>query len=244
MEKKSKSAGKTGMGSAWSRQGWGVKFSHGSAARTAAVVPASEEPSESETRAVAVLGGGVADKGLAGLAEGALSALGKEGGVVTESGMARVAAAVKFLAVLLGGGRCGAAMKASGLTWAEANTFMAVSEDFKAMYEAARVGQKRAMGTRVLDAAYELAVDGEDVYDRDGKVVGRRKSEKMLDRLLVLDGKEFTKGGPAFVAGLKGGGEAGAGTITLNFHFDGKREGGDSVKETITVDGGAVASGR
>lgn len=176
---------------------------------------AAVDLSEGEIDAVAALGG--SSRGVEELANGALSAIAKEDGVVTERGLRRVKGAVKFLAELLGGGRHREAMNASGLTWAQVNSFMLVSPEFDRMYQTAKGGMKQAMGAKVLDTAFEMATEGEPVYDRKtGEQVGVKRSEKMLDRLLTLSGREFRKEPGNSRTPLEGGG------ITLNFHFDGK----------------------
>lgn len=87
------------------------------------------------------------------------------------------------------------------------------------------------MGMTVLDTAFELATEGEAVYNKMGEEVGKKRSEKMLDRLMVLAGKEFQKDAckNAAIDAGKGGG------ITLNFHFDGKKN-GVTVGQVETVD--------
>ena len=108
---------------------------------------------------------------------------------------------------------------------------MAVSPQFERMYQMAKAGMKRKMGAEVLDTAYELATEGEEQYGKDGEDLGyKKKSEKMLDRLLVMSGREFCRDGGGRVAG---GGDSPGGGITLNFHFDGK--GKPAVTETVDV---------
>jgi hypothetical protein len=137
---------------------------------------------------------------------------------------------VKFLGGLLAGKKHKEAMKDSGLIWAQISSFMLASEEFSEMYKIARGQMKHTMGMTVLETAFELATEGEDIY-KNGEVVGKKRSEKMLDRLMVLAGKEFQKESSKSVAvdAGKGGG------ITLNFHFDGKKN-GVAVGQVETVD--------
>lgn len=161
---------------------------------------------------------GYSDAGLEELATKSFKMLGMENGELTPRGLNRVRGAIKFLCALLGGKRHKDALKESGLTWAQVSAFTMASEEFNAVYQTARGKMKMAMGMSVLDTAFELATEGDDFYFK-GEVVGKKKSEKMLDRLMVLAGKEFSKdvGKNAKSEGSGNGG------ITLNFHFDGKK---------------------
>ena len=194
---------------------WRERNGRSAKAKTESLDLAPVELGEGEVDAVSALGckaGGVEE-----LANGILAPIGQEDGVVTERGLRRVRSAVKFLAELLGGKKHRDAMAASGLTWAQVNSFALVCPEFERMYQTAKGGMKQAMGAVVLDTAFEMATEGEPVYDkRTGEQVGVKKSEKMLDRLLTLSGREFRKEPGNSKTSLEGGG------ITLNFHFDGK----------------------
>lgn len=194
---------------------WRERNGRSAQRKTEALDLAPIELGEGEVDAVSALGckaGGVEE-----LANGIFAPIGQEDGVVTERGLRRVRSAVKFLAELLGGKKHRDAMAASGLTWAQVNSFALVCPDFERMYQTAKGGMKQAMGAVVLDTAFEMATEGEPVYNkRTGEQVGVKKSEKMLDRLLTLSGREFRKEPGNSKTSLEGGG------ITLNFHFDGK----------------------
>jgi hypothetical protein len=178
--------------------------------------------SDVETDAVMVAVGSLGYKvnGIEELATGALKAIGTENGELTERGLNRVRGAVKFLGGLIAGKKHKDALRDSGLVWAQVSAFTLASEEFCAMYNAARKNMKMSMGMSVLDAAFEIATEGTDVYYK-GEVVGKKRSEKMLDRLMVLAGKEFSKESGKKVEG----GSSNGGGITLNFHFDGKKNG-------------------
>lgn len=193
---------------------WRERNGRSAKRKTESLELAPVELGEGEVDAVSALGckaGGVEE-----LANGIFAPIGQENGVVTERGLRRVRSAVKFLAELLGGKKHRDAMAASGLTWAQINSFTLVCPEFDRMYQTAKGGMKQAMGAAVLDTAFELATVGEIVHDKDGNAVGVKKSEKMLDRLLTLSGREFRKEPGNSKTSLEGGG------ITLNFHFDGK----------------------
>lgn len=170
---------------------------------------------------------GLAAKGIDDLAEGAFKAIASENGEVTDRGRRRVACAVKFIGGLLGGKKHKNALEESGMVWSQVSSFILACPEFERMYNIARGQMKMAMGMTVLDAAFEMATEGSDVYYK-GTVVGKKKSEKMLDKLLTLSGKEFSKEG-------KGGNNSieGVGGITLNFHFDGKKQ--NAKVETVDV---------
>ena len=195
------------------------------ATRTARAEVGAVDVTESEVDAVSILGGG-GGGGVEALAAGPLNAIAAENGEITERGMARVRGVVKFLSGLLNGMRHKAALESSGLIWAQVNVFMMASPEFAEMYERARSGMKRAMGSAVLDTAFDLATEGEVARDKDGIPLGyRKKSEKMLDRMLALSGAEFRKDG----GGGQSGGVAEGSGITLNLHFDGKGRPGAEV---------------
>ena len=176
---------------------WRERNGRSAQRKTEALNLAPVELGEGEVDAVSALGCGTG--GIEDLANGPLAPIGRENGEVTERGLRRVRGAVKFLAELLGGRKHRDAMEASGLTWAQVNSFALVCPEFERMYQTAKGGMKQAM------------------YDRKtGEQVGVKKSEKMLDRLLTLSGREFRKEPGNSKTSLEGGG------ITLNFHFDGK----------------------
>jgi len=194
---------------------WRERNGRSAQRKTEALDLAPVELGEGEVDAVSALGCGTG--GIEDLANGPLAPIGRENGEVTERGLRRVRSAVKFLAELLGGRKHRDAMEASGLTWAQVNSFALVCPEFERMYQTAKGGMKQAMGAVVLDTAFEMATEGEPVYDRKtGDQIGVKKSEKMLDRLLTLSGREFRKEPGNSKTSLEGGG------ITLNFHFDGK----------------------
>ena len=184
---------------------------------------------EAESVLVAANSLGITDGDVSALARGAFKEIGMENGEVTKRGMVRVQCAVKFLSGLFGGKKHKEAMKDSGLTWAQVSAFNFACPEFEKVYHSARGQMKVAMGMSVLDTAFELATEGAEVYNKDGESLGyKKRSEKMLDRLLTLAGKEFSKeaGKPQNEAGNGGG-------IVLNFHFDGKKT--SSNVETINV---------
>lgn len=140
-----------------------------------------------------------------------------EGYGTTKQGLNRARCAVKFLGLLLEGRRHGEAMAEAGLTWGLVTAFRFACPGFADVYAAARGAMKEAMGAKVLETAYDLATEGAEVRGKDGEVVGKKKSEKMLDRLLVMSGKEFRKDKGAAAAGAPG--RPGQ---TLIFQFGGK----------------------
>lgn len=194
------------------------------------IAPVAIEDAETDAVLVAVGSLGHGCKGIEELARGALKAIGMENGELTERGLNRVKGAVKFLGGLLAGKKHKEAMKDSGLIWAQIASFMLACDEFDEMYKIARGKMKYAMGMTVLETAFELATEGEDIY-KNGEKVGKKRSEKMLDRLMVLAGKEFSKDSGKSVAVDTGKG----GGITLNFHFDGKKN-GVAVGQVETVD--------
>lgn len=170
---------------------------------------------------------GFVDKSVDDITAGALNALATENGEITERGRNRVRAAIKFVSLLLGGKKHKEALKESGLEWAQVTAFVLSCPAFEQIYNVARKHMKMSMGYNILDTAYEMATEGSDVYYK-GEVVGKKKSEKMLDRLLPLAGKEFSKDG----GNKKQEVEVQGGGITLNFHFDGKKS---QVGEVVDV---------
>lgn len=149
---------------------------------------------------------------------------------------------VAFLGGLLEGTQSGKLVRECGLTWGTIVMLMDSNESFKnVLGEVHRLRrnviamEKESKGEAVLDMAYELAVDGEKQHSyKTGEYLGfKKKSEKMLDRLLVLSGQEFRKDVGVAVNGGNGG-SGSVGGITLNFHFDGK--GAPSVTTGETVD--------
>lgn len=144
------------------------------------------------------------------------------GAATMERGRNRARCAVEFLAALLDGDGWNGALERSGLTGGQVTAFKFASPEFKKVFDAvlaiSREARARAIGERVEDAALELATKGEEVFDKQGKVVGRRRNVKAVELLLPLAGPEYQKTGRAASAG--GGAEVGG--ITLNFHFDGK----------------------
>lgn len=185
------------------------------------------EPTESEEDAVAVLSGSLGLWGgdVDGMYAGLMATFAMNNGLVTEDGLRRVRSMVKFLGGLLGGKRHRAALADAGLEWCQINAYRSRSLEFRRMYDAARAMMKDTMGAAVLDTAYELATEGVEQYSaRTGESLGfKKKSEKMLDRLLVMSGREFRKdGGGEAVAGGGGGGDRPA--VSLTFNFGGGRQ--------------------
>lgn len=216
-----------------SKSGEVVKHRHnmfGCLDKTAAIDMALVEVGESELDSVmtVVNGMGLEGRGVEQLAVGAFKEIGCEQGELTDRGLRRVMGAVKFLGGLLAGKKHKVAMEESGLAWNQVNAFMLACPEFEKVYMAARGKMKMAMGMTVLDTALELAVEGSDVYYK-GEVVGKKKSEKMLDKLLVLAGGEFAKDGGRSASQDS----PGKGGIVLNFHFDGKNRAADG--EAIDV---------
>lgn len=181
--------------------------------------PKGKADISSEVGAVAALAGklGIGGEDFETMALTWLRPIVDEGIGSTRRGIERGRRAVKFIGQLLSGARFGKALEASGLTKAELNAFRFVCPAFGDMVRLAREAMKEMMGQDVLDTAYDLATEGEAVYDRDGNEVGRKRSEKMLDRLLVMSGPEFRreKGVPG--AGAGGGGDRPAVALTFNF---------------------------
>jgi len=198
--------------------------------RELSIAPVKIEDMEADTVLVAVKSFGFDDVGIEGLAQGAFKVIGTEDGVVTERGLNRVKAAVKFLSGLMAGKKHKVALEDAGLVWSQVSAFCFACPEFCQIYNEAKKNLKLSMGMSILDTAFEMATEGSDVYYK-GEVVGKKKSEKMLDRLMVLAGKEFTKdySKGAAADASKGGG------ITLNFHFDGKKN-GVAVEQVETVD--------
>ena len=148
---------------------------------------------------------------------------------------------VRLLGGLLEGQHSGQLVKDCGLTWGTVVLLMDACEPFKkVMLDVYRMRrevvqmEKDARGEVILDTAFELATVGAQQYSmKDGMDLGfKKKSEKMLDRLLVLSGHEFRKDVGLAVQGAAG--PAAGGGITLKFHFDGK--GGPSITTGETVD--------
>lgn len=177
--------------------------------------------------------------GLEAIARGWFEPIAKNlNGVVDADGLARTAAMVKFISLLCRGRRHSEALKEAGIDWGAVSGMRFGCRDFDKVYLAALHSMKEAMGNAVLETAFDLATVGEDVRDRrTGEVVGKKKSEKMLDRLLALSGKEFLKGGAAAQAGrdaaaVKGGGV----TLTINIGGETQTLGGGQA----TLGGGAI----
>ena len=164
------------------------------------------------------------------------------GDVERDGGKGTALRIVNFLGGMLEGRRSTPLIKACGLTWGMVAMLVDGSEAFQKVYfDIMRIRkevvqmEKDSRGEEILETAFELATEGAEQYSaKDGTPLGfRRKSEKMLDRLLVLSGQEFRKDAGLSVPGGRGGSAAGGG-ITLNFHFDGK--GGPSITAGETVD--------
>jgi len=184
------------------------------------------ELTDGEMEAASVLSG--CPGGIEALAKGPLAPIAMEDGVLTERGMGRVRSAVKFLTGLLNGCKHKDAMRFANLDWIKINAFLVVSPEFARMYEESKNAMFHVGEMEAYDTARELSVDGENVYDKEGNVVGRKRSERMTE--IMMPGR-YRKNG---AAGNSSGGGGGGGGITLNFHFDGK--GKPSVTaETVNV---------
>lgn len=205
---------------AWRKKPWIEKIASGKDAARVGVLADPIELAPEEVDAMTVMNGEANGDLIETLAKGKFAKIALENGELNGYGLVRTKRAVKLIVALLGGAKMRKAMEASGLTWMQINVFSIVCPEFGKMFQAARNGMKQAMGADVLDTAYELATEGEELRDKEGKgLVYKKKSEKMLDRLLVMAGGEFRKDNGGGGAGNSGG--AGGG-ITLNFHFDGK----------------------
>lgn len=194
------------------------------------IAPVKVEDAEAETVLIAVKSLGFNEPNIEALAKGAFKMIGTENGELTERGINRVRGAVKFLSGLMSGKKHKVALEEAGLAWAQVSAFCFACPEFRQIYSEAKKSLKLSMGMSILDTAFEMATEGSEVYYK-GEVIGKKKSEKMLDRLMVLAGKEFTKdyGKGAAADTGKGGG------IILNFHFDGKKN-GVAVDQVETVD--------
>ena len=164
-----------------------------------------------------------------------------ESGATRDEGVKMAGAVVNFLGGMLMGQKSREALESAGLTWTKLAMLMDSSKDFeKVLVECYRIRKKanelrkESMGEDVLQTAYELATDGEEQHNlKTGENLHfKKKSEKMLDRLLVMSGEEFKRDGG--VPASSGGGNGVGGGITLNFHFDGK--GAPSITRGETVD--------
>ena len=182
--------------------------------------------SDGDVEAVSVLSGGVGG-GIEALACGPLAPIAMEDGRLTERGIGRVRGAVKFLIGLLGGKKHKEAMKDANMDWVRVNTFLKVSPEFAKMYEQAKGAMFHIGEMEAYDTARELSSEGENVYDKEGNVIGRKRSERITE--VMLPGRYRKNAG-----GSGSGGGGAGGNITLNFHFDGK--GKPSVTaETVNV---------
>ena len=152
-----------------------------------------------------------------------------EHGVNPKAGVETAQRVVNFLGALLMGQKSRIALEDAGLTWAKLILLMNNCKDFEkvllACYDVRKKAnelRKESMGEDVLATAYEMAVDGEQQYSlKTGENLGfKKKSEKMLDRLLVMSGKEFRREG-------NGASNANAvvekPAVTLTFNFGGGR---------------------
>ena len=153
--------------------------------------------------------------GVEALARGPLAAIAMEGGELTERGVGRVRGVVKFLTGLLDGKKHKDAMKDANMPWVMVNTFLRISPEFSKMYEQAKGAMFHIGEMEAYDTARELSSEGEIVYDKDGNVIGSKRSERMTEAM--LPGRYRKNAG-----GASASGGATSGGITLNFHFDGK----------------------
>lgn len=215
----------------WRKKSWTEKMSMANPAMIG-VLAAPVELTPEETDVMSVMNEGAGKDLVETLARGKFAKIALENGELLEYGRTRTKRVIRLIVALLGGAKLRKAMDASGLAWSQINVFSLVCPEFDKMFQAARNGSKRAMGAEILDTAFDLATKGAEQHSaKDGTPLGyRKKSEKMLDRLLVLSGREFQKD----AGGVAVGADASKGGITLNFHFDGK--GAPSVTAGETVD--------
>lgn len=164
------------------------------------------------------------------------------GDVERDGGKGTAMRIVNFLGGMLEGRRSGPLVKACGLTWGTVAMLMDGCEEFKKVFlDVRRIRkevvqmEKESLGESVLDTAFELATEGADVHSfKTGENLGfKKKSEKMLERLLVLSGQEFRKDAGLAVPGAAS--PVAGGGITLNFHFDGKGAPSITTGETVDV---------
>lgn len=189
---------------------------------------------EGEERAVAVVAGrlGLMGESFEAMAQTWLRPIVDEGLGATDRGLDRARVAIKLLGLMLSGVRVDKARERVGLTKAEEVAFRFACPEFDKLYKTALAAMKESMGEKVLGTAYDLATDGTEVYDKEGNVVGRRKSEKMLDRLLVMSGEEFRK---EKVPGGGGGGGTDRANVTVELHFDRKGMPSSATVEAVDV---------
>lgn len=156
----------------------------------------------------------------------------------TLSGTALAKAAVNYLGMMLTGVRSAEAVEKSGLTWSALIMMMDSSKDFQKVVQDVyrirrqmQVLQKASMGEAILDTAFELATEGEEQHHReDGHSLGwKKKSEKMLDRLLTLAGKEFSRDAQK----PEEKGASGRPSVALTFNFGGGREQSMGVMDVV-----------
>ena len=169
---------------------------------------------DGEVDAAAVLAGCAG--GIEAIAKGPLAPIAMEGGKLTERGVGRVRGVVKFLTGLLDGKKHKEAMSASKLNWIQINAFLVVSPEFARMYEQSKNAMFHVGEMEAYDTARELSSEGENVYDKEGNGVGKKRAERMTE--VMLPGR-YRKNG---AGGGASGGDGSGGGITLNFHFDGK----------------------
>lgn len=142
----------------------------------------------------------------------------------TKRGLNRARSVLKFLGGLISGKRHSEALAEAGMTWVQVSAFCHVCPDLKKVYDKVRLIQREArvaeIGEKVEDAAVELATVGEEVYNRQGEVVGRRRNVKAMEMLLPLAGAEYQKAAGRAVAAGGGDGQA---MCSLTFNFGGER---------------------
>lgn len=112
-------------------------------------------------------------------------------------GVPRWRRCVRFLASYASGMRYRVALEDSGVDSASIRICIGRSRIYMAMYDAARNCQLTANLPEVLDAAVDIAVNGEEkkVYDRDGRLVGvnRERSVKAMELLLKAGDERFAE---------------------------------------------------
>ena len=112
-------------------------------------------------------------------------------------GVPRWRRCVRFLASYASGMRYKVALEDSGVDSASIRICIGRSRVYMAMYDAARNCQLTANLPEVLDAAVDIAVNGEEkkVYDKNGNLVGvnRERSVKAMELLLKAGDARFAE---------------------------------------------------
>ena len=153
-----------------------------------------------------------------------------ENGEMTERGRNRARCVVKFLGTMLNGGTVKQSLAEAGMTRAQLTAFRYACPALDTVYREVKAALKETIGDSVLEAAYDAAVNGLEVYDGMGNMCGYRKSEKMLDKLLALAGKEFRRDDSS-----GGGGSGDHANVKVELHFDRKGISSSATVEAVDV---------